>query len=54
MSTRSVVSGPQAGVSLVEVLVAMIIFTVGVLAVVQQMLTARQQARAGEIITDPG
>ena len=52
MSTRTRAPGREAGISLVEVLVAMIIFTAGVLAVVQQMLTARQQARAGEIITE--
>ncbi len=52
MSTRASASGPQAGISLVEVLVAMIIFTVGVLAAVQQMLTARQQARAAELLTE--
>ena len=52
MSTRTRASGSEAGMSLVEVLVAMLIFTIGVLAVVQQMLTARQLARAGEIITE--
>ena len=51
-STRGRALGPRAGVSVVEVLVALIVFTVGALAAVQQMLTARQQARAGEIVTE--
>ena len=52
ISTRTRTSGPRAGVSVVEVLVALVVFTVGALAAVQHMLTARQQARAGEIITE--
>ena len=52
MSTRTKESGPEAGVSVLEVLVALIVFTVAALAAVQHMLTAQQQARAGEIITE--
>ncbi len=52
MSTRTRTSGPEAGVSLLEVVVALLVFTIGALAAVQQSLTARQQARAGEIITE--
>ncbi len=52
MSMRTSTSGPKAGGSLLEVVVAMLIFTIGALAAVQQSLTARQQARAGEIITE--
>ena len=44
--------GAEAGVSILEVLIAMLVFTIGALAAVQQSLTARQQARAGEIITE--
>ena len=44
--------GPEGGISLLEVMVAMLIFTIGALAAVQQALTARQQARAGEYITE--
>ena len=51
-STRTCTFGPRAGVSVVEVLVALVVFTVGALAAVQQMLTARQQARAAELITE--
>ena len=50
--TRTSESGPRAGVSVVEVLVALVVFTVGALAVVQQVITARQLVRAGEIITE--
>ena len=52
MSMRTSTSGPEAGVSLLEVVVALLIFTIGALAAVQQSLTARQQARAAEIITE--
>ena len=52
MRIRTNASGAQAGISLVEVLVAMLVFTVGALAAVQQSLTARQQARAAELITE--
>ncbi len=52
MSTRTKESGPEAGVSVVEVLVALIVFTTAALAAVQHMLTAQQQARAAEIITE--
>ncbi len=52
MSMRTSTSGPEAGVSLVEVVVALLIFTVGALAAFQQTLVARQQARAAEIITE--
>ncbi len=52
MSTRTRTSGPEAGVSIVEVLIALIVFTVGALAAAQHTLVARQQARAGEIITE--
>ena len=52
MSIRTNTSEPEGGVSLLEVLIALLIFTIGALAAVQQSLTARQQARAGEIITE--
>ncbi len=52
MSTHASTSGPEGGISLLEVMVAMLIFTIGALAAVQQSLTARQQARAGEFITE--
>ena len=52
MSMRTSTSGPEAGVSLVEVVVALLVFTIGALAAFQQTLVARQQARAGEIITE--
>ncbi len=52
MSTRTRTSGPEAGVSIVEVLIALIVFTVGALSAAQHTLAARQQARAGEIITE--
>ncbi len=52
MSTRTRTSGPEAGVSIVEVLIALIVFTVGALAAAQHTLAARQQAKAGEIITE--
>ena len=52
MSTHTRKSGPEAGVSIVEVLIALIVFTVGALAAAQHTLVARQQARAGEIITE--
>ncbi len=50
--TRTTTSGPEAGVSIVEVLFALLIFTIGGLAAAQHTLVARQQARAGEIITE--
>ncbi len=40
------------GVSLVEVVVAIVIFAGGVLGTLQMGLVARQQARTGEIVTD--
>ena len=52
MSMRGSVSGPEAGISLVEVLISMMVFTIGALAAVQQSLTARQQARVGELVTE--
>ena len=52
MSIRANTSRPDAGISLLEVLMALLIFTIGALAAVQQSLTARQQARAGEYITE--
>ncbi len=52
MSTCTRTSGPEAGVSIVEVLIALIVFTVGALAAAQHTLVARQQANAGEIITE--
>ena len=52
MSIRTRTSGPEAGVSIVEVLIALIVFTVGALSAAQHTLAARQQARAGEIITE--
>ena len=52
MSTRTTTSGPEAGVSILEVLIALVIFTMGTLAAAQQTLASRQQARAGEIITE--
>ena len=51
-STLTPSSGPRAGVSVVEVLVALIVFTTGTLAVIQHTLTARQLARTGETITE--
>ena len=52
MSRRVNKSGPEAGISLVEVLISLIVFTVGVLAAVQQSLTARQHARVAEYVTE--
>ena len=52
MSTHASTPGPEGGISLLEVLIALLIFTIGALAAVQQSLTARQQARAGEIMTE--
>ena len=52
MSLRAKTSGPEAGISIVEVLISLIIFTVGALAAVEQSLTARQHARVGEYITE--
>ena len=52
IKTRTRTAGPRAGVSVVEVLVALVVFTIGALAAVQHMLTARQLAKAGEIITE--
>ncbi len=52
MSTHASTSGPEGGISLLEVMIALLVFTIGALAAVQQSLTARQQARAGEIITE--
>ena len=52
MSTHTRKPGPEAGVSIVEVLIALVVFTVGALAAAQHTLVARQQANAGEIITE--
>ena len=52
MSTRTRTSGPEAGVSIVEVLFALLVFSVGTLAAAQHTLAARQQARAGEMVTE--
>ena len=52
MSTCTRTSGPEAGVSIVEVLIALLVFTIGALAAAQHTLVARQQAKAGEIITE--
>ena len=52
MSTHASTSGPEGGISLLEVMIALLVFTIGALAAVQQSLTARQQARAGEYITE--
>ena len=52
MSTRTRTSGPEAGVSIVEVLFALLVFSIGTLAAAQHTLAARQQARAGEIVTE--
>ncbi len=52
MSTDTRALGPEAGVSIVEVLVALLVFTIGALAATQHSITARQQARAAEIITE--
>ena len=52
MSTHTRRFGPEAGVSIVEVLIALVVFTVGALAAAQHTLVARQQANAGEIITE--
>ncbi len=51
-STGTRTSGPEAGVSIVEVLFALLVFSIGGLAAAQHTLVARQQARAGEIITE--
>ena len=51
-STPEAKSGANAGISLLEVLIALLVFTIGTLAAVQQSLTARQQSRAGEYITE--
>ncbi len=51
-STGTRTSGPEAGVSIVEVLFALLVFSIGGLAAAQHPLVARQQARAGEIITE--
>ena len=40
------------GGSMVELIVAMVVFTIAVLGMVQMGLVARQQTRAGEIATD--
>ncbi len=52
MSLRAKTSGPEAGISIVEVLISLIIFTVGALAAVEQSITARQHARVGEYVTE--
>ena len=52
MSTDTRALGSEAGVSIVEVLVALLVFTIGALAATQHSLTANQQAKAGEIITE--
>ena len=51
-TTSTSTSRHQAGVSILEVLVSLIVFTVGALAAVQQSLMARQQARIGEWVTE--
>ena len=48
MSTSTTTSGPEAGVSIVEVLIALLVFTIGALAASQNTLSARQQAKAAE------
>ena len=52
MSTCTRTSAPEAGVSIVEVLFALLVFTIGTLAAAQHTLAARQQARAGEMISE--
>ena len=52
MSRRVRTLGHEAGISLVEVLISLIVFTVGALAAVQQSLTARQHARVAEYVTE--
>ncbi len=52
MSTSTTTSGPEAGVSIVEVLIALLVFTIGALAASQNTLSARQQAKAAEIMTE--
>ena len=51
-NTSTNTSRRQAGVSILEVLISLIVFTVGALAAVQQSLIARQQARVGEYVTE--
>ncbi len=51
-NTSTNTSRRQAGISILEVLVSLIVFTVGALAAVQQSLIARQQARVGEYVTE--
>ena len=51
-NTSTNTSRRQAGVSILEVLISLIVFTVGALAAVQQSLMARQQARVGEYVTE--
>ena len=52
MSTRATDLGSEAGTSLVEVIVAMVIFAIAVLAAAQHGVVARQQARTAEMITE--
>ena len=52
MSARVRTVGAEAGVSIVEVMIALLVFSIGALAVAQQTIAARQQAKAGEIITE--
>ncbi len=52
MNNDTRISGADAGISLLEVLIALLVFTIGVFAAVEQSLTARQQTRAGEYITE--
>ncbi len=52
MSTSTTTSGPEAGVSIVEVLIALLVFTIGALAASQNTLSARQQTKAAEIMTE--
>ncbi len=52
MSARVRTVGAEAGVSIVEVMIALLVFSIGALAVTQNTLAARQQAKAGEIITE--
>ena len=52
MSTRARDRRSEAGLSVIEVIVAMTIFMIAVLATIQHGVTARQQARTGEIITE--
>ncbi len=52
MSTRARDRRSEAGTSVIEVIVAMTIFAIAVLAAIQHGVSARQMARTGEIITE--